>query len=402
MVKAVRTKENGMKLADLKVRAWETIRQNRDEFVSLAHKILEYAEVGYQEHKSSQALTELLAGAGFDIQKPYGGLDTAFRAQKSNGSGPKIFFLAEYDALPGVGHGCGHNLIGTAAVAAAIGIGQALPEFSGTVGVIGTPAEEYNGEEEGKVRLLEAGAFEDVDVAIMLHPSYTRQVMGRDLGFVACEFKFYGKPAHAAADPWNGLNALDGLLATFSNINALRQQVQPHVRIHGVITQGGDAPNIIPAYAEAQFMVRAEDPTSLEEIYQRVCACAEAGALASGTRLEINRITTVFNTRINPTLNRLIEENYEEIGIPITAPPYQMDASSDFGNVSQVIPAVMFMLESHPQGIPWHSVEVAEASGTEEALTAMINGACVMAGVALDLFTDTEVYAQVREDFENA
>jgi metal-dependent amidase/aminoacylase/carboxypeptidase family protein len=235
----------------------------------------------------------------------------------------------------------------------------------------------------------------------MLHPSYTRQVMGRDLGFIACEFKFFGKPAHAAADPWNGLNALDGLLATFNNINALRQQIQPHVRIHGVITEGGQAPNIIPNYTEAQFMVRAEDPKTLEQVYIRVCECAQAGALSSGTRLEINKITTVYNTRINPTLNRLIENNYEEIGMPITASPYQMDASSDFGNVSQEIPAAMFMLESHPQGIPWHSVEVAQASGEEKALTAMINGACVMAGVALDLLADGKLLSQVREDFKN-
>ncbi|MGD8457632.1 MAG: M20 family metallopeptidase [Anaerolineales bacterium] len=390
-----------MDLNLLKERARKTIKENNEQFVQLALEILDNPELGYQEYKSSQALVNVLMGAGFKITKPYGGLETAFKAEVSHGKGPNIFFLAEYDALPGVGHGCGHNLIGTAAVAAAIGAAQALPEVGGTIGVIGTPAEEYNGVEEGKIKLLKAGAFRNVSAALMLHPSYTRQVMGRDLGFIACEFKFFGKPAHAAADPWNGLNALDGLLATFNNINALRQQIQPHVRIHGVITEGGQAPNIIPNYTEAQFMVRAEDPKTLEQVYIRVCECAQAGALSSGTRLEINKITTVYNTRINPTLNRLIENNYEEIGMPITASPYQMDASSDFGNVSQEIPAAMFMLESHPQGIPWHSVEVAQASGEEKALTAMINGACVMAGVALDLLADGKLLSQVREDFKN-
>ena len=200
--------------------------------------------------------------------------------------------------------------------------------------------------------------------------------------------------------PWNGRNALDGLLATFNNINALRQQVQPHVRIHGIISEGGVAPNIIPEYAEAQFMVRAEDPESLEEVYARVCACAEAGALASGTELEINKITTVYNTKRNDTLNRLVGENYASIGEPITAEPYQMDASSDFGNVSQVVPSTMFFIESHPKGIPWHSEEVAHFAGEEKALVAMINGACVMGGVAIDVLSDESIYAQVREDFE--
>lgn len=390
-----------MQLDELKSVAREAIVAKKADYIALALQILSHPEEGYQEVKSSQALVDILAQARFQITKPYGGLETAFRAEISNGDGPKIFFLAEYDALPGVGHGCGHNLIGTAAVAAAIGVAAALPNFNGTIGVIGTPAEEYNGVEEGKVKLLEAGAFEDVSVALMLHPNYTLQVMGRDLGFIACEFKFHGKPAHAAADPWNGLNALDGLLATFHNINALRQQVQPHVRFHGVITAGGDAPNIIPEYAEAQFMVRAADPTTLQSVYQRVCDCAEAGALASGTKLEINRITTVYNTRINAALNRLIEKNYEQIGNPITAAPYQMDASSDFGNVSQEVPAVMFMIESHPKGIPWHSVEVAKAAGEEKALSAMLDGAAVLAGAALDLLGDPDLFAQVREDFEN-
>ncbi len=383
----------------LKEKAWQVIRSREEEFSQLALEILNHPELGYQEFKSSQVLLDMLAQAGFETQKPYGSLETAFRAQKSNAEKPAIFFLAEYDALPGVGHGCGHNLIGTAAVAAAIGVADVLAETAGTIGVIGTPAEEYMGEEEGKVKLLRAGAFDDVTVALMLHPSYARQVIGRDLGFIACEFRFYGRPAHAAADPWNGLNALDGVIATFNNINALRQHVEPHVRIHGVITDGGQVPNIIPEFTSAQFMVRAEDPETLENVYERVCACAEAGALSSGTRLEIEKITTVYNTRVNQTLNRLIVENYDQIGVPITAAPHQMDASSDFGNVSQVLPAAMFMIESHPSGIPWHSQEVAEASGREKAITAMINGACVMAGVALDLLVDQDLLAQVQEDF---
>ncbi len=384
---------------EIKEMAWKTIRSRSEQFTELALQILSHPELGYQEFKSSKALVDALAGAGFQIEQPYGGLDTAFRAQISNGDGPAIFFLAEYDALPGVGHGCGHNLIGTAAVAAATGVASVIAQTGGTVGVIGTPAEEYADDEEGKIKLLRASAFDDVDVAVMLHPNYYTQVMGRDLGFIACEFNFTGRTAHAAADPWNGLNALDGLIATFNNINALRQQVQPHVRIHGIITDGGLAPNIIPEHTTAQFMVRAADPETLQMVYDRVCDCARAGALASGTELAIRQITTVYNTRINATLNRLVEDNYEQIGKPITTAPYQMDASSDFGNVSQQIPAVMFMIETHKTGIPWHSVEVAKGAGEEKALTAMIDGACAMAGIALDLLIDEDRLTQVQEDF---
>lgn len=385
---------------ELKHKAWQTIREKEDRWRELALYILEHPELGYQEVASSRALMDALEDGGFTVEQPYGGLETAFRAQASNGGGPALAFLAEYDALPGVGHGCGHNLIGTAAVAAALGVAAVLDETGGTIRVIGTPAEEYNGEEEGKVRLLRAGAFEGLSAAIMLHPNYYRQVLARDLGFVACEFRFTGKPAHAAADPWNGRNALDGLLATFNNINALRQQVQPHVRIHGIITEGGQAPNIIPEHTEAQFMVRAEDPKTLEQVYERVCDCARAGALASSTEVEIRKITTVYNTRINPTLNELVVSNYEELDLQMTAPPREMDASSDFGNVSQEVPAVMFMIESHPEGIPWHSVDVARAAGEDKALKSMLDGACVMAGVALDLLTDADLMNQVREDFE--
>ena len=388
------------KSRELKQRAWDKIRQDEQKYRRLALDILAHPELGYQEVRSSRLLREALEGEGFQTQQPYGGLETAFRASRVVDAEPAVYFLAEYDALPEIGHGCGHNLIGAAAAAAAAGTGTVLQDTGGAVGVIGTPAEEYLGEEEGKVKLLQADAFRDVTVALMLHPSTRRQVMGGDLGFIACDLIYRGETAHAAADPWSGRNALDGVIAAFNGINALRQHVPPEVRIHGVITAGGEAPNVVPEYAAAQFMVRAADPETLEEVYGRVCDCARAGALSSGTELEIKRVTTVYNTRINPTLNRLIAENFRALGAPVDPEPYQMAASSDFGNVSQRLPAAMFMLESHPEDIPWHSRAVAEASGEEKALEAMIRGACVMAGAAVDLLLDEALAAQVKKDFE--
>jgi len=386
----------------LKATAWQAIRQQAGPLQELALRILQQPELGYAETQASAWLCDELARHGFDVQRPWPDLPTAFRAERSAtpSAAPRIAFLAEYDALPDVGHGCGHNLIGPAAVGAALGAATALPHTGGSVCVIGTPAEEFASQEEGKVKLLRAGAFANLDAALMVHPHVDDQVVGGDLGFVACEWVFQGRPAHAAADPWNGLNALDGLLAAFNHVALLRQQLRPEVRAHGIITDGGQVPNIIPVRAAARWMVRAPEPVLLEKVYARVLDCARAGALASGTQVDIHHITTVYNTRINPTLNRLFTHNMEQLGSPVTQPPLQMGGSTDFGNVSQIMPAAMFMIKTHPSGLPWHSTEVAEASGQPMALEGMIRGACALAGMAIDLLCDPALLEKAQREFE--
>ena len=386
----------------LKESAWAAIEDLRPELEAVALHILEHPELGYAEVQASSWLSELLDARGFQVERPFGGLETAFRADTDRERRPRVAFLAEYDALPEVGHGCGHNLIGPAAVGAALGLAVVAEGLGGSVSVIGTPAEEYLGQVEGKLKLLEADAFQDVDMALMVHPQYANRVLGGDLGFVACEIGFAGKPAHAAADPWNGANALDGLLLTFNNINALRQQLHPEIRVHGIVTDGGQAPNIIPQRAAAQLMVRADTPEKLEAAYARVEDCARAGALASGTEVTISRTTTVYNSRLNPTLNRLILENFCLLGVEMDETPCQLGGSTDFGNVSQVVPAAMFLVRTHPEGIPWHSAEVARLSGDELALRGMLTGAKVLAGVGVDLLGDAALLAQVQEDFAQA
>jgi amidohydrolase len=386
----------------LKQKTWAAIDAHRPELEALALRILKHPELGYAEVRASGWLGEMLVANGFVVERPFAGLETAFCAGLQHRSRPNVAFLAEYDALPEVGHGCGHNLIGTAAVGAALGMVAILDRLPGTVSVIGTPAEEYLGQVEGKLKLLEAGAFKDVDVALMIHPQYANRVLGGDLGFVACEFVFTGRPAHAAADPWNGANALDGLLLTYNNINALRQHLQPGIRVHGIITDGGQAPNIIPQRASASLMVRADTPEKLEAAYTRIEDCARAGALASGTEVTISRTTTVYNSRINPTLNRLAVENFGQLGKAVDEAPYTMGGSSDFGNVSQVVPAAMFLVETHPAGTPWHSAEVARLSGEDAALQGMITGAKVLAGVTIDLLADADLLIQAQEDFRQA
>ena len=384
-------------VADLKQKAWSRIRRHEGELRELALQIHRHPEVGYAEEKAAGWLGDVLANHGFRLERGLAGLSTAFRACRGS-DGPTVAFLAEYDALPGVGHGCGHNLIGPAAVGAALGAAEVLDQMGGRLCVIGTPAEEFLNQVEGKVRLLEAGVFADVDVALMMHPQYDFRLPGKDLGFIACEFRFQGRSAHAAADPWNGANALDGLLLTFNNINALRQHLQPHVRVHGIVTDGGQAPNIVPERAAARLMVRAVDPESLETVYDRVVDCARAGALASGTQVEIERITTVLNTRINHTLCELVAANLAQLGRPVDPEPLDSGGSSDFGNVSHAVPAVMFWAATHRAGIPWHAPETAAASIEERALEAMVLSACALAGVAIDLLTDSTLLARVRAE----
>ncbi len=383
----------------LKEKAWQTIRDHEPELRDLALRILHNPELGYAEEKASRWLCQMLEREGFHVARNLGDLPTAFRACRSSGTGPTIAFLAEYDALPEVGHGCGHNLIGPAAVGAALGLAALFPQIAGRACVIGTPAEEFLGQVEGKIMLLEAGAFDNIDSALMMHPQYAYRLPGRDLAFIACEITFTGQPAHAAADPWNGANALDGLLLTYSNINALRQHLRPEIRVHGIITDGGQAPNIIPERASAQLMVRAQDPENLESAFERVQDCARAGALASGTEVAIVRTTTVSAARINPTLNRLIAANLNQLGVAVDPEPLESSGSSDFGNVSQRLPAAMFWAGSHPAGIPWHSSEVAQTSGDEAALQAIAVSACAMAGVAVDLLNNQTLLDQVRSEF---
>jgi amidohydrolase len=383
----------------LKERAWQAIRDRRSVLLDLAERIRQNPEPGYGEFKASTWLTELLGKEGFTIQKPWGGLETAFRAQVGAGA-PAIYFLAEYDALPGIGHGCGHNLIAAMAAGAARGVSAVLPNFGGTIGVIGTPAEEYFGEEEGKVKLLRSGGFDGVDVALMVHPSHENRVLGSDLGFVAFDVEFYGKSAHASADPWNGINALDALLAMFHNIGALRQQLAPSIRIHGIITDGGVVPNIIPMRAAARFMVRAPNPALLERVYERVKDCARAGALAAGAELKLIHNTTVFNSRINSTLNQLAIENGALLDMPMDPEPLHMQASSDFGNVSQRMPAAMVMVRTHPAGIAWHSSQVVQASTEPMAQDGLISSACLLAGMAIDLLENPPQLAQAKKEFE--
>lgn len=261
------------------------IKRHQASFVELARFIGEHPELGHEEFLASARLTEALTLHGFDVQKAVLDLPTAFLGvYKSEKPGPTVAFLCEYDALPDIGHACGHHLIATMGLAAAVGLKAVIDEIGGTIRVYGTPAEETKG---AKVDMAAAGLFDDVDFALMAHPYNAYERSGTSLAMDAILFEYFGKAAHAAASPHEGVNALDAVIQLFNAVNALRQQLRSHARVHGIITDGGKAPNIIPDYAAAHFYVRANDRPYTDEVVGKILQCAEGAALATGCRDQV-------------------------------------------------------------------------------------------------------------------
>src|SRR5881628_4215598 len=311
----------------------------------LSRQIHDNPELGYQEIKAAAWLTEFLDKQGFKVERGVAGVETAFRGTIETGEGPTIAILCEYDALPGIGHACGHNVIATAGVgagAALAAVRDRLPK--GRVHVVGTPAEEGGG---GKVRLIKGGVFTRVDAAMMVH-GWDRWVPHMDLlGIVRVGLEFKGKAAHASADPWEGVNALDAAVQTYTNVAMLRQQVRPDARIHGIITHGGAAPNIIPEFAAAIFYVRSLNLDYMWELQKRVIACAEGAAKATGCTLKViaHNDTVYEPMKRNETLLGAFRANLTALGITEAPPLVDRLGSSDVGNVSQVIPTIQPLMK---------------------------------------------------------
>jgi amidohydrolase len=364
-----------------------------DELDELSRRIHDNPELGYHEVKAAGWLAEFLERQGFAVERGVGDVATAFRATLDRGAGPRLAILCEYDALPGLGHACGHNVIaasGAGAGAALAAVRDRLP--AGRVQVIGTPAEEFGG---GKVKLLEAGIFGDVDCVMMIH-GFDRTLLHQNmLGVARARFEFLGKAAHASADPWAGINALDACIQTFNGISMLRQQIRPECRIHGIITHGGKAANIIPEYAAATFFVRAPRIDTMWELYDRVVACAEGAARATGAGLKVTKIDYVYEPfRSNRVMLDLFAANMTRAGLAEGEPIPDRQGSSDIGNVSQVVPTIHPMIGIAPLGMAIHTREFAEAAVMPLARAGLLAAAKAMAATALDLLSDP---SRVRE-----
>lgn len=344
-----------------------------------------------------QWLTAPLRAAGFEVEEGIAGLETAFRARWQGApGGPTIALLAEYDALPELGHACGHNLIGTASVGAALALKQAFPDLPGTILVIGTPAEEEGG---GKIIQCRHGIFDEVDAAMLCHPRSKNMVLRGGLACVDATFRFHGRAAHAASAPQDGISALDAVIQTFNGVNALRQLFTSDVRVHGIITHGGEATNIVPAFAEAKFLMRAADVKGLGVVRDKVFAAARGAAEASGARLEIDEGLTYAERNNNHALAGLFRRNLEAQGLEVEEPPAGGGiGSSDIGNVGQVTATI------HPyirigDCVP-HTPEFAAAAGSKAGLRALNQATRALAMTAWDLCTSPEALAEVRAEFE--
>jgi len=380
----------------LKDSVCKSIGSRRSEFIAIAHALFQNPETALLEYRSASTLCDFLQSEGFEVNKGLAGMDTAFMATFGD-SGPVVGIIAEMDALPELGHACGHNIIAAAAIGAATGLRQILPEKVARIKVMGTPAEEQG---IGKIDMLKAGCFDDIDFAMMVHPSSRRYVTKAYLGLARLRFTFRGRPAHAAAYPEEGINALDGVIQTFNSINALRQQTSQDVKIHGIITEGGVAPNIIPEKASCSFYVRAAELETVHKSVRRVIACAQGAATSTGCTLEIEedpRIMAPF--RINKSFAALYSKQLEILGLP--EDEVQVDrncGSSDIGNVSQVVPTIHPHVPIGP-GVNIHSSFFAEATVSQAGDKAVIEGACALAMTAIDLIFDSDCRDRIKEEF---
>ena len=384
--------------SSLKKRAIAAIDAESARLIEMSDTLHANPELSFQEYKSASMLSDALQSRGFTVQRGVGTLETAFRAEaRGHADSPTVALCAEYDALPELGHACGHNIIGTAAVGAAIGIEAVLDEIAGRVVVVGTPAEEGGG---GKVILLANGVFKDVDAAMMIHPASWTMVSRGSLASFRLNIEFAGRASHAASSPEAGINALEAVILTFNNINALRLHLRADARVHGIITNGGAAANIIPDYASAAFSVRAASQDYANEILPRVIACAEAAATATGAKLTHTVATGYAAMKPNMTMARLFAANWRSIGVEVHEPrPNERMGSTDFGNISQALPGIHPYIAIAPDGTPGHSVEFRAASASPAGRHGLLVAAKALAMTTIELLNEPDLLRQAKEEF---
>jgi amidohydrolase len=382
----------------LKQRVAHAVERLGDQLTALSQDIHAHPELAFEEIHAADRLGRFLAAQGFRVEPGVGGVPTAFRASLEIGRGPTVGILCEYDALPGLGHACGHNVIaaaGAGAGAALMAVRDGLP--GGRVVVIGTPAEERGG---GKGCLVEAGVFRDVDAAMMIH-GFDRTLLHQDLlGVARVSFEWAGRAAHASVDPWAGVNALDACVATFNAVAMLRQQMRPDCRVHGVVTDGGAAGNVIHERAAADFNVRGPSLESMWALHDRVVACAEAAAASTATRLTVTRHPDVYEPlRRNQGLLDVFAANLGAVGLAEGPAAPDRLASSDVGNVSQVTPTIHAWIQIAAVGTAIHTREFAAAAAAPSARVGLLAGTKLMALSAVDLLADPSRLRAIKEEF---
>jgi amidohydrolase len=390
------TTDTGTRIDAAKRRARERVRELSPELVRISKEIHAHPELAWKEHLAYAQLVPFVRAQGFDVREQAYGMETAFRGEWGAGAAT-IAICAEYDALPEIGHACGHNLIGTAGVGAAAALTAALEPSDARIVILGTPAEEGNG---GKIRMIDGGCFEDIDCAMMAHAAPIDLAESPMFGVAHVDVEYRGKAVHASVFPEQGINALDGLVTAYQAIAQLRQHIRRDARIHGIITNGGEAPNIVPQYAGGAFYVRALKPWYLEQLKARVKACFEAGALASGCELSMDwhEDAEYAPMKNNRAMVEAYRHNGEAVGMNFIELKELTSGSSDMGNVSQAVPSI------HPNfsvGAPifTHSKDFTAAAITDAAHAGMLRAAKAMAMTGVDIALEPGLIERIKADF---
>ena len=391
-----------MDLTHARKRAIDAIDQRRDALIALSLAIHRTPELGYQEREASLRLTEFLEGDGFKVARGYRGVETAYRGDvQGKTEGSRVAILAEYDALADLGHGCGHNLIAMIGTAAAVAVHEVMDELPGSLAAIGTPAEEGGG---GKVALIRAGGFDDVDAAMMIHPTSGRSLAGRhSLASNRVLVEYFGKSAHAASQPDQGVNALDAMIQLFNGVNAMRQQLRPDARVHGIIAKGGSAANVIPDHTVGRFSVRALDRRYQQEVLRRFIACAEGAATATGAtvKVSVDENAGYENMVFSSPMAERWTSHMRSLGMQVfDARNDERVGSTDMGNVMQVLPGIHPYIAISDQTIPGHSTAFRDHAATPEALDRALVAAKALALTAIDVLGDPALLKSARAEFD--
>jgi amidohydrolase len=372
---------------DMKARLAAAVDAARDEILDLSHRIHASPEPAFEERKAAAWVAEILGRHSFEVEHPAGRLETAVRATRRGGAGgigPRIGILAEYDALPGLGHGCGHNTMAASGVGAAIALAAVADELPGEIVFFGTPAEERG---SGKQWMIDDGLFAGIDAALMYHPCDRNHVESHPLASEDVEVIFHGLQAHAAADPWKGRNALDAMVMLFASVGLWRQQLRPEARVHGIIQEGGTAANIIPDRTKAWFMLRSPDQGYYGEMKERFRALADAAALATGTTVDVSFTGGAMSMHRNRTLEARWVANAAAYGIRDEGPDPN-SGSTDMANISWVCPTIHPELSIADEGTPGHSILFRDAAATPRADETTLLAATLVAQTAYELFAD--------------
>ena len=390
-------------MTDFKEKTAAFVEEHGKVYQDIALAIHAKPEVSNYEFFASETLTNQLKAEGFEIELPAAHQRTGFAAYyKSGKPGPVVVLLAEYDALAGLGHGCGHNIFGATSSLAGAALKSVIDELGGEVRVYGTPGEEGGEEGSAKGSFVRDGYFKDVDFALCVHPGSSPEngLSSRNLANAPVDIEFWGKPAHAAAVPHLGLNALDAQILVYNAISMLRQQVTPDVRIHGIITDGGTAPNVIPEYTKSKYYLRAAAKSTVEDIYAKVEKIVEGAALQTGTKGSMHLFQNfVDNMVLTPKLDQVWAENLKALGHESEPQTWDVQpGSSDVGNVSQVVPVIQPMLSITDVAVPGHSQGMVEASCSQKGLDSIILGAKALAWTAIDVILNPQLLQEIKDE----